>query len=165
MRRELQYPIPTRAQLPQAVAWMQEMAMRGLKGGEVAVVLTRPRRTADSNAKLHAMIHDIWQQGEATGPMGDPMPLCERSFDEVKAALVDAFADEKRAMGEPLRHPGAEAWNWISKRFVSVRPSTTQFTKAECSDFIEYLYQCGSEMNVTWSEKAQAVYDEMARAA
>lgn len=165
MKRELQYPIPTQAQLPQAVAWMQEMAGRGLKGGEVVAVLTRPRRTADSNAKLHAMIHDIWQQGEATGPMGDPMPLCERSFDEVKAALVDAFADEKRALGEPLRHPGAEAWNWISKRFVSVRPSTTQFTKSECSDFIEYLYQAGSEMNVRWSEKAQAVYDEMARAA
>lgn len=159
-RRELQYPIKNAADASRAATWLHEMATKGLCSGEVLATLTRPRRSLDSNAAFHAVIADIHQQGEVTGPMGEAMPLCDRSFDEVKAALVDAFADEKRSMGEPLRHPGREAWNWVSKRFVSVRPSTTQFTKAECSEFIEWLQAEGAALDVQWSRKATDVYDE-----
>lgn len=158
-RRELQYPIPTPAQIPAAQNWLGEFAKQGLPAGPVLVTLTRPRRGLDQNAALHAVIADIHTQGIVEGPSGERLVLAERSPEHTKAALVDAFADEMRSNGSPLKHPGGESWNWVARRFVSVRPSTTQFTKSECSEFIEWLYSTGADMGVQWSQRAETAYD------
>jgi hypothetical protein len=63
-------------------------------------------------------------------------------------------------MGEPLSHPGQLITSMDGQRTITVRPSTTKFRKAEASEFIEFLYQQGSEMGVNWSEPALAIYAE-----
>lgn len=141
-------------QLPAAMGWAQAMANKGLDGGPVQIALSRPSLSQIQNAKFHAMIQDIHHQ-------------CFRgsSFDGVKAVLVNQFALEQDAAGEPLSHPGEKVWDWKTQEPVYVRPSTTKFTKKECAAFIEYLYASGTELGVQWSEKALAVYDEYREAA
>lgn len=115
--------------------------------------LGRPSKSRDQEAKYHAMIEDIRQQ-------------CFRGYsrEAFKAALVNQFALEMERQGEPLRHPGEQAWDWVNQVKVYVRPSTRDFRKKEAADFIEFLYSTGSEYDVQWSEKALAVYDEMREA-
>jgi hypothetical protein len=124
-----------------------------IKGGPVTVSVQRPSRSAEMNKKFHAMIRDIAQQVTFFG---------KRRYDtEVwKALLVDQFEQEKAAMCEPLSHPGQLITSMDGQRTITVRPSTTKFRKAEASEFIEFLYQQGSEMGVNWSEPALAVYAE-----
>jgi len=130
-----------------------ELVKHMIEGGPVAITITRPSRSAEMNKKFHAMIRDIAQQVTFFG---------KRRYDaEVwKALLVDQFEQEKAAMGEPLSHPGQLITSMDGQRTITVRPSTTKFRKAEASEFIEFLYQQGSEMGVNWSEPALAIYAE-----
>lgn len=126
-------------------------------GGRLWEVVVRPHvrnRKADQNSKFHALIGDIHDQA-----------FRGYRLDCLKAVLVSQFAAEKEAMGEPLKHPGATAWDWKHECLVYIRPSTTDFSTAEAADFIEWLYAEGSALDVSWSERALAVYDEYARRA
>lgn len=121
-------------------------------GDRLWEVVIRPvvaRRKADQNAKFHAMIGDI--HGQAF-----------RGYELkcLKAVLVQQFADEKAEMAEPLKHPGATAWDWKRKQPVTVRPSTTDFSVSEAAEFIEWLYAEGTALDIQWSEKALAAYEE-----
>ena len=123
-----------------------------LAGGPVVMTLGRPRRGSEVNSKYHAMIGDIHHQ-------------CFRGHTPkgVKAVLVNQFAIEMAEQGTPLRHPGETAWDWKHQQAVYVRPSTTDFTKAEASAFIEWLYAAGADLDVTWSEPALREYEAWAR--
>lgn len=113
------------------------------------LVLRERVRSQDQNRKFHPMITDIRRQ-------------CFRGHTErgVKAVLVNQFALEMAEIGEPLRHPGETAWDWKHQQAVYIRPSTTEFTKAEAGKFIEWLYATGAELNVEWSEPALAEYQK-----
>lgn len=132
----------------------------GIKAGAVVVTLGRPNKSREQEKKYHALINDIRAQGRAEDPEGVMRLLRDKKPEHIKAALVDAFADEMAKQGTPLRHPGEHTWNWISKRFVSVRPSTREFSKDEAAAFIEYLYSVGSDMGVIWSPIVTQIYDE-----
>ncbi|MGB2336252.1 MAG: hypothetical protein ACPH5V_03000 [Alcanivorax sp.] len=134
--------------------WLQAMIPKGLAAGAVLVTLGRPTRSQIQNEKFHAMIGDIHKQ-------------CFRGYSDegIKAALVNQFALEMEANGEPLTHPGEQVWDWVNQVAVYVRPSTTEFTKKECAAFIEFLYATGTDLGVTWNEKALAVYAEYKEAA
>lgn len=137
-----------------------EMVCRGAKKGPVLVTLGRPNRSYEQNAKFHTLISEIREQGAITDPEGNSRPLINSSLEDVKAALVDAFSAEMDAQGTPLRKPSRHTWNWIDKRFVYVRPSTTEFNKEEAGNFIEFLYMTGSEMGVQWSPVVTEIYND-----
>lgn len=137
------------AGLQAGLAWAADMVRRAIPGGPVVITLGRVSRGIQSNAKFHAMIGDIHRQ-------------CFRGYSAkgVKAVLVNQFALEMAEIGEPLRHPGETAWDWKHQQAVYVRPSTTDFTKAEAGKFIEWLYATGAELGVEWSEPALAEYQK-----
>jgi hypothetical protein len=153
-KRPISRQITNERELPMLVGWLQAMVPKGLAAGAVLVTLGRPTRTQIQNEKFHAMIGDIHGQ-------------CFRGYTKaaMKAVLVNQFALEMAANGEPLTHPGEQAWDWVNQAPVYVRPSTTEFTKKECAAFIEFLYATGTELDVNWSEKALAVYAEYQEAA
>lgn len=99
--------------------------------------------------------------------IGDIHRQCFRGYssDGVKAVLVNQFALEMEEQGTPLSNPGERVWDWKMKEPVYVRPTTTKFKKSECAAFIEFLYATGTELGVTWSEKALAAYSEYQQAA
>ena len=132
--------------------WVRQMALKAVAGGPVDVTVARPGKSREQEARYHAMIGDIHKQ-------------CFRGYsaEGVKAVLVNQFALEMERSGEPLTHPGEQAWDWVNQVAVYVRPSTKKFRKKEASDFIEFLHSVGAEYGVQWSEKALAVYDEMMR--
>jgi len=140
-------------QLPFVMKWAQAALEKALPAGPALLVLTRPGKSRQQEEKYHSMIEDIRLQ-------------CFRGYskESMKAALVNQFALEKERLGEPLRHPGEQAWDWVNQVRVYVRPSTTKFRKSEAADFIEFLYATGSEYSVQWSERALAIYDEMREA-
>lgn len=146
---DVTYTIKDARGLQAGIQWATDMATRGIAGGPVVITLGRVSRGIQSNAKFHAMIGDIHRQ-------------CFRGYSAkgVKAVLVNQFALEMAELGEPLRHPGETAWDWKHQQAVYVRPSTTDFTKAEAGKFIEWLYATGAELGVEWSEPALAEYQK-----
>lgn len=153
-KRPISRLITHEREIPMLVGWLQAMIPKGLPGGAVLVSLGRQSRTQIQNEKFHAMIGDIHSQ-------------CFRGYTKagMKAVLVNQFALEMAENGEPLSHPGEQAWDWVNQCAVYVRPSTTEFTKKECAAFIEFLYATGSELDVKWSERALSVYEEYRQAA
>src|SRR5690554_2592622 len=137
-----------------------EMVCKRALKSPVLVTLGRPSRSLQQNAKFHALISDIRAQGIVSDPEGNKRRLSASSLEDVKAALVDAFSDEMDQQGAPLRKPSRHTWNWISKRFVYVRPSTTDFNKEEAGNFIEFLYSTGTDMGVQWSPIVTQIYNE-----
>jgi len=154
MNRSLCRQITERGQLQTLTDWVAAMVGRGLDAGPVLVTLGRPARSQIQNEKFHAMISDIHHQG-----------FRAYSAEGMKAVLVNQFALEMAEQGTPLTHPGETVWDWKHQSPVYVRPTTTKFTKSECAAFIEWLYATGTELGVTWSEKALAVYAEYREAA
>ena len=151
-RRELERTVESAEEVPYALRWIEDLTRKGLAGGAVRWVVTRPSKSRLQEERYHAMIGDIHRQ-------------CFRGYsaEGVKAVLVNQFALEMEEQGSPLRHPGEKVWDWKSHEPVYLRPSTTKFTKKEASAFIEFLYATGTDLDVQWSEKALAVYDELCR--
>lgn len=147
--------IDTEAGIRSAITRAQDMLERGVQRGKVMLIVRAETRTDRQNRRFHAQIGDIHEQGWVPDANGELRRLADGSREKTKAALVDAFAQEMGNMGEPLRHPGAIAWNWICRNFVYERPSTTQFTASEADQFIEFLASVGADMDVHWSRKAQ----------
>lgn len=147
-----------------------QMVNKGLQAGTVVVTLQRINKTREQEKKYHAMIRDISQQVSFDYAANEDTGFVTRLFGRDrkkhysvsvwKALLVEQFAREKEAMGEPLTHPGETVQSLDGTRVITVRPSTRDFRVKEAAQFIEYLYMQGTEMDVKWSEKALKVYEE-----
>lgn len=145
---KVEYKITSADDLRSRWPAMKDTILSALRGGTVLVALGRVKRGAEMNAKFHAMISDIHHQ-------------CFRGHTVrgVKAVLINQFAIEMEESGTPLNHGGETAWDWVHQQPVYIRPSSTDFTKAEASAFIEWLYATGSEIGVIWSEPAIKAYE------
>ena len=130
-----------------------ELVKHGIQGGPVVITLSRESKSRLQERHYHALIGDIARQITFYGNK-------RYHPDTWKALLVEQFDQEMKAMGTPLRKPGRLITSLDGQRTITVRPSTTKFRKAEASEFIEFLYQQGSEMGVNWSEPALAIYAE-----
>ena len=150
---QLSRKVQSANQIPFILRWAEHVIGKALEGGDVLLTFSRPSKSRQQEEKYHAMIEDIRSQ-------------CFKGYSRagMKAALINQFALERERQGEPLRHPGEQAWDWANQAPVYVRPSSKDFLKGEAADFIEFLYATGSEFSVQWSEKALAVYDEMMEA-
>ncbi len=77
-----------------------------------------------------------------------------------KAKLVWDFEQVMKEAGTPLRHGGYTALSMDGRNVIQIRPSTTRFTVSEGSQFIEYLYSVGADLEVRWTDKRYLDYRE-----
>ncbi|MGB0662803.1 MAG: recombination protein NinB [Pontibacterium sp.] len=112
---------------------------KALAAGEVLVTLSRPKRSLDQNAKLWAMLSDVSRCVEWYGR--------KLSNEDWKHVFTAALKQQEAVPG-------------INGGFVVLGQSTRAMRKREFADLIELIYAFGSEHNVVWSERSQAVCDE-----
>jgi len=147
---------PSDLRFQMGIAW--NVAKEAIQTAGIVVEIKRYNKSREQEKKFHAMINDFARQITFYGNK-------RHKQDIWKALLVEQFAQEKKLLGDPLRHQGKTITSLDGLRVITVRPSTTQFLVAEAADFIEYLYQQGTEMGVVFSDRAMAAYNEYKEAA
>tara|TARA_Y100000296_G_scaffold33741_1_gene39214 strand:+ start:13036 stop:13587 length:552 start_codon:yes stop_codon:yes gene_type:complete len=148
---------------------LKQFMLDALAGGPISVLVRRPSRSREQEKLYHKLIAVISDQVtfETKHPDSDPGRIVyffgrnrRRKYKpEIwKALLVDQFEQERALAGEPLRKPGqiVPAMDG-SGRMVTVRPSTTGFSVAEGSDFIEFIFAQGIELGVKWPATAEEI--------
>lgn len=164
--------LPTlRGQMERAYYHVRDLIRSGKR---IEVVIREWSKSRDQEKKYHAMLRDFSRQIKFEYSVDEDNGKVVRlrgrnkkktySTEVWKALLVDKFAQEKKAMGEPLRHPGQTIISLDGMREITVRPSTKQFLMSEAGDFIEFLYAEGTEMGIRWSEPAMRAYNEFPEA-
>ena len=112
--------------------------------GPVEVILGRPGRTPNQNAKLWPLLRDIKTQVEWHG-----FKLTEEDWKHVFTASLS----KQRAV------PG------IDGGFVVLGQSTSKMSKERFRDLIELIYAFGSDKQVQWSEPSLQLYSQYKEAA
>ena len=131
------------------LTWASEMIQRGLKGGEVLLVLTRPTRSSEQNRKMWAMLRDIARQR----PLVINGERVKADPEDWKDVFTAALRQETRmAQG-------------LDGGVVLLGMRTSRLKKAELSELIELIYAYGAEWGVAWSAESQAVIAEHEEAA
>ncbi len=130
-RREVLREVQTVQDLPGALRWAEEMARAGLGKGPVAIRLSRPTRSLDSNAKLWACLADISAQVDWYG-----RKLDSESWKDVLSAAL-----KKQDVVPNLTGDG----------FVILGQRTSKMTQSEFSDLLELALSFGTEHGVVWS--------------
>lgn len=138
-KREVEYRIDEPAHIGNALAWARAMVQRGLESGPVRMVLTRPRRSSDQNAKLWPMLRDISRQVVWYG---------ERLTEEEWKDVLTAGIRRQKAV------PGIEGG------FVVLGAHTSGMSRELFSELIEFAYWFGGDKGVEWSEPARTAWDE-----
>lgn len=144
----------------------RSLIQKAIAGGTVLLTLGMLTKSREQEQKYHAMINDIAKTVWCAvyDEFDQIVPGMRRQFDAEhwKAVLVDGFEQELKEQGIKLKKPSRIVRSLDRQRWVSLRASTRDFGKQHASMFIEYLYQQGTEMGATFSEKALAYVDEMA---
>lgn len=138
-RRELCRTVNNETELPGAVEWLQSFVRKGLAGGPVMVVLTRPRRNKEQNAKLWSMLHDVAKQCQLVVD-GEYRWASEEDWKDVFTAALTG--EQRMAQG-------------INGGVVMLGRSTSKMRKQEFSDLIELIYEYGARQGVEWSEQSR----------
>lgn len=115
-----------------------------IAGHELMLRVTQILKKREQEEKYHAMIGDIARQVQHVGRYWDA--------DDMKRFLVDEFAEEMRAIGQPLHHDSRVFPSLDGRRIVQLGIQTREFWVSEASAFIEYLYAKGAETGVQWTE-------------
>lgn len=114
------------------------------------VQISEPTKKREQEEKYHAMIGDIARQ-------------CDYHQKKLKAeswkrllveAMVFILREEAKGQGKPDPFPtgGTLLPSLDGMRIVQVEVLTRNFSAAQASQFIEYLYAFGAEKGVRWSE-------------
>jgi hypothetical protein len=114
------------------VAWVADMAEKGLPGGPVVVTLGREKRTLEQNDRLWAMLTDVSRQVEWHG-----MKLSPEDWKHVFTA----------AQHQQRLVPGIEGG------FVALGHSTSRMTKAELSELMEFIAAWGADRGVEFHDE------------
>lgn len=167
MSRSIELKIQDASRVDSILSHARHLIGEAIQGGAVSVILGRPSKSRDQEAKYHAMINDIAKtvQMPVIDAAGNIVPGVTSKHDAEfwKPVLVDGFEQELFVQGIRLRKPSRTVRSLDGKRWVSVRASTKEFSKQHAAMFIEYLYAQGVELGATFSEKAKAYYDEVKR--
>lgn len=99
-----------------------------------------PKKSRDQEEKYHAMFGEIAKTRSFMGKRHD--------IETWKRLLVDAFARIKAAEGEPLQGHGAIMPNLDGTGFIQLGVQTRNLTKAQASEFIEFLNAWMAEQEV-----------------
>ena len=113
------------AQIKPALQQAEFDLRKGMAGGKSVILEWKPStRTLEQNAKIHAMFEEFSQQAEHAGQ--------KFSAADWKILLVHGFGKEVRLL--PALDGGV----------IGVPSKTSEFTKAEGAEFIEYLNAKGA---------------------
>jgi hypothetical protein len=107
-------------------------------GNRVEVAVKLCKRSNDQNRKLHAMLGEIADQVEWAG--------AKRDTDTWKRLMVAAWC---RATGETVEFLPAIDGKGVDIVFRH----TSEMTKAEVSDLIEFVYAWGADAGVVFTER------------
>ena len=147
------------SQIDKAIDWVDRCCTKIINNGlpaylSVSDMPPEEARDKRDNDKFHAIMHDIWKQA---------IIMQGRSFEACKASLVLAFCRELEEMGEELpKYMRIERTICpFTKELVSIRPSTTKFSKKWAQQFCQWLWATGSEIGVKWSDPASKEYEQM----
>jgi hypothetical protein len=116
--------------------WQQIKAL-AIAGHRTEVTVKLQKRSNDQNKKLHAMLGEIAAQIEWAGS--------KRDTDTWKRLMVAAWC---RATGEAVEFLPAIDGKGVDIVFRR----TSEMTKAEVSELIEFVYAWGAERGVMFSE-------------
>ena len=117
-----------------ALNWANEVIQKTLPGGDVLMVLTRPKRTLPQNDIIHPLCRQIAKHMEKHGAP-------KRSETWWRYYLVGKWAGQ-----EVLPDPTGEGFVVMAKK------TTSDLTKGEASEFVEWLYAFGTSIGVEWDE-------------
>ena len=118
-------------------AW-QWVKARTLQGRPVVLTLKEEKRSSEQNRKLHAALQDISRQVEWAGRKWDT--------DQWKRLLTASWM---RARGQQVTMVPALDGSGIDVLYRH----TSQMSKAEVADLIDYVQAWGSEQGVEWSDE------------
>lgn len=119
-------------------------------------------RDNNDNRKFHAIMHDIWTQGVYEFS-GMTLSMRSKSFEECKALLVTWFVYE-------LEHEDRTLPKYLeikrvvcprTNQVISIRPSTTKFSKKISAEFCQFLWATGCDGGVKFTDPATREYEEM----
>ncbi len=116
--------------------WQQIKAL-AIAGHRTEVTVKPAKRSTDQNRKLHAMLGEIAAQIEWAG--------AKRETDTWKRLMVAAWC---RAVGEAVEFLPALDGKGVDIVFRR----TSEMTKAEVSELIEFVYCWGAEHGAVFSE-------------
>lgn len=146
-----------------ALNWIDGALCKIIDSGEIPYIeigIQTEKRLMQE--KYHAMIGDINRQAVIKAP-GVVVDMRTYDAEACKALLVGWFENEKALLGEPLKKPGRTVIDPISKREITIRASSKEFSHDEDRDFIEWLYSLGADCKVVWTDpktKQQQSYPE-----
>lgn len=122
------------------------------------ISLTEPPKSRLQESKYHPMVRDI----------GNCLTFGGRKYNEAswKRLLVEAFVNVMRqdavARGDDDPFPGSvELVLGLDDEVVALGQQTRTFSRAQSSEFIEYLYAYGSENNVAWGIASRNAIEAM----
>ena len=116
------------------------MLNRGILAGPVVITLSRPTRSLEANARLHAMLSDLSKQVEWHG---------QKFTGEVwKRLCVASYLREQNE--SPMLVPSLDG-----QGVDIVYQKTSKMSKKVMSELIEWVSCFGAENNVVWSERAR----------
>lgn len=132
-----------------AAVW--DFVGEAIHSGGLDVTVARASKTRLQEARYHAMMSDISKQVDFDGKKYNSKVW--------KAKLLDQFQQEMAIAGTPLSKPGETTISIDGQRIIQIRPESSAFRVKEASDFIEFLFSMGAELNVEWSDpETQSMY-------
>ena len=104
---------------------------------DAVVTISDPRRSLGQNAKMWAMLTDLWQWGKENGLVVDGKVVTPEDW---KLLMM-------RAADFPMQRMAG-----LDGEMFDIGYSSSNLTRAEMSDLIESTYAWGAERGVRWSE-------------
>jgi hypothetical protein len=130
-----------------------DFVSQAIQSGSLDVTVAQASKTRQQEKMYHCMMGDISKQVELDGKKYIPKVW--------KVKLKDQFEHELIALGTPLSKPGSVTMSIDGLRVVQIPPESKEFRKGEASDFIEYLFSFGAEMNICWTDpETQSMYKD-----
>lgn len=117
---------------------MPRIKARLQAGHKLTLEITEESRSLDQNAMFHALIGQIAKQAEHFGSQWDT--------DSFKRFLIDQWAHETG------RESGKVVPSLDGQRLVQLGLQSRKFTKAEASEFTEFVMAWGTQNGITFKE-------------
>ncbi len=137
------------------------LAQQGVVVQALELILRPLTKSISQEMHYHSLIGDFSRTDIPILDDDGNVIDCRKVSPEVwKAKLVWDFEQVMKEAGTPLRHGGYTTLSMDGRNVIQIRPSTTQFTVSEGSQFIEYLYSVGADLEVRWTDSRYLDYRE-----
>ena len=142
MKHQLAFNFTDAWQWPDLQLWLKHYLGNAINGGPMEVRLSRPNRTNAQNRRLWPVLRDIAKQipwPRTTQIMREP--------EEWKMIFMSAYRQETNVVAG------------INGEFINLSLSTSELTKQEFSELLEFIQAQGAEWGVQWSDPALKVFE------